>query len=296
MNMTANQDKRNKHIFKELDANFSLSESTRKRMKQNIMVEIDQRATRIHSPVRKKPFQKKLLYTSLATCLLAALFIGSTFVSPAMAQVASKIPYLGKLFEPEPITDIIFDTLEKQNYKVSSVGTVYPDGKIMDDIQRTLKAKGYHLVTIGITTHVDKDNHDSYSIDLEIADTETRTDAIKKEAQQILKKYDQANTDITFTKVNGPKREQGGRWGTIVTTIGDGLLSKKKYEVVGIGYSVNPSPHLNITISRQEEPQLFAKELEKVVEEFLESDKMKKQLQGDSYEVIIQNEAGERLN
>ncbi|WP_409273350.1 DUF4030 domain-containing protein [Neobacillus sp. SCS-31] len=74
-------------------------------------------------------FVKKLFYTSAFCVVVIGLFIGSAFFSPAMAEVASKIPFLSKIFEQKPINEMVRERLIENGYKISGVGYSVP-GKI----------------------------------------------------------------------------------------------------------------------------------------------------------------------
>ncbi|RDU36649.1 hypothetical protein DRW41_11355 [Neobacillus piezotolerans] len=67
-------------------------------------------------------FVKKLSYASAFCVVVIGLFIGSAFFSPAMAEVASIIPFLSKIFEQKPISEMVRDSLMDKGYKVSGVG------------------------------------------------------------------------------------------------------------------------------------------------------------------------------
>lgn len=62
---------------------------------------------------RKYSLGKKIIYGSSAAVLLFGLFVGSAFVSPVMAEVVAKIPYLGQLVASKSIGVAITDELEE---------------------------------------------------------------------------------------------------------------------------------------------------------------------------------------
>lgn len=72
--------------------------------------------------MKKRSIIRKLTYSGIALVILFGLFIGSAFISPAMAEVASKIPYLNKIFFSEPINQTIWRELEEKGYRISGVG------------------------------------------------------------------------------------------------------------------------------------------------------------------------------
>ena len=66
-------------------------------------------------------FTKKLSFISIAAVLLLSLLIGSVFVSPAMAKVASHIPYLSTFFKTKPVENLIDEKLKNDGYKISGM-------------------------------------------------------------------------------------------------------------------------------------------------------------------------------
>ncbi|WP_445489205.1 DUF4030 domain-containing protein [Niallia sp. 03133] len=69
----------------------------------------------------KRSLTGRLVYSGIALVLLFSLFIGSAFVSPVMAEVVSKIPYLNKILNSKPITIIIIEKLKNEGYKIAGI-------------------------------------------------------------------------------------------------------------------------------------------------------------------------------
>ncbi|WP_141604268.1 DUF4179 domain-containing protein [Terrilactibacillus laevilacticus] len=91
---------------------------------------------------------KKIAYICCAAILLFALLLSSAFVSPAIAKVVSKIPYLSLIFESKPVVVIIMENLEEKGYKNIGIGISYVPKK---NIQITVEgsAKYYNEVKEG---------------------------------------------------------------------------------------------------------------------------------------------------
>jgi len=71
---------------------------------------------------------KKWIYYSSAAVLLFGLLIGSALVSPAMANVVSKIPYLGSIFESKD--DVVVgmsEELREKGYPINGLGGSFPE-------------------------------------------------------------------------------------------------------------------------------------------------------------------------
>ncbi|MGG4385326.1 DUF4030 domain-containing protein [Priestia megaterium] len=89
---------------------------------------------------------RNVVYCGIALVILSGAFISSAFVSPAMAQVAAKIPYLGELFKQEPVSDVLYKELEKKGYKIDSLGQTYYGGKKQIEISVTGSEKYFKSV------------------------------------------------------------------------------------------------------------------------------------------------------
>jgi len=116
----------------------------------------------------------KFIYFSSAAVLLLGILIGTAFISPTMAEVVAKIPYLNLIFKSKSLDMIVWDKLNKQGYKLSSVGINYSPRKTINisldgsdeyynevktEVQKTvkevLKSKGYDSYSIRITQQKD---------------------------------------------------------------------------------------------------------------------------------------------
>ena len=295
---------------------------------------------------------KKLIYFSSAAVLLFGLFIGSAFVSPAMAKVVSKIPYLGQIFENKnDILKLISEELRAKGYKTTGAGVSFPKKEIeiviqgsenyfndvksdVDDIAKDiLKSKGYDAYTVKVSRytkrvdvpHSEKDKkqiekqekrnkmeneillsldkaREKYKllgtgidslqkiVEVQIPDTEKRTDEIEQYVQNIIQLKTNDQYTIKFKKINMKKREQDRRWMEILNTVSEDLLGKKDYNVRMVGYSVHPEPEIQmfITLSGSDEnTKAFAQQLEKIIDDFLESDQMKSRVKNDPYHITI---------
>ncbi|WP_019241070.1 MULTISPECIES: RNA polymerase sigma factor [Bacillus] len=75
---------------------------------------------------QKKSMGTKITYTLLIIILFLGLLISSAFVSPAMAKLVSKFPYLNEQFEQKPLKEEISDYLQ-------SAGIIWDDIYIIND-------------------------------------------------------------------------------------------------------------------------------------------------------------------
>lgn len=122
---------------------------------------------KIFSMKQNRPL-RNVVYCGIALVILSGAFISSAFVSPAMAQVAAKIPYLGQLFKQEPVSDVLYKELEKKGYKIDSLGQTYNGGKKQIEISVAGSEKYFKSVKDDINKIV-KDRlearqYDSYKV------------------------------------------------------------------------------------------------------------------------------------
>lgn len=87
---------------------------------------------KVHQKIHPKRVSlgKKLLYFSSAAIAALGLFIGLAFMSPAVANVAAKVPFLNMIFQSKPIEDVIQETLSEKGYKFEGFGTRYEPKKV----------------------------------------------------------------------------------------------------------------------------------------------------------------------
>ncbi|MFC9600991.1 DUF4030 domain-containing protein [Peribacillus butanolivorans] len=174
---------------------------------------------------KQRSLGKKVIYFSSAAVLLFGLLIGSAFVSPAMAKVISNIPYLGSIFQSEPISGLIFDELEEKGYKISGTGTSYSPHKIFhvtlegsdgyynevkDEVKKTvreiLKSKGYDAYSVEVT----KVRKDDVLSNEEMKEKTILENEVTKKLNQLEYKFDFVQTDPTektiFINIDGSRK------------------------------------------------------------------------------------------
>ncbi|MFC7786430.1 DUF4030 domain-containing protein [Rossellomorea sp. GCM10028870] len=300
---------------------------------------------------------RKWMYYSSAAILLFGLLIGSALVSPAMANVVSKIPYLGSIFESKG--DVVMDMsdeLREKGYPVNGLGVSFPEkvirigiegdqdyfNRVKAEVEKVamdfLKSRNYDAYTVKVSRYKEpkvpqKDKETQQrsedfqlidsrvreelgkrnvevlqlahlarpeSIQLEIPNTtEATSDEIKEVVREIMSENNIRPIPVEIKKINMKKREQDRRWREILQTVSDDLLGKKDYKVRMVGYSVHPEPEIqaHITLSsKDEDAKDFARQLERVIDEFLKSDHMKERIKGDSYHITIYSKDDKVIN
>lgn len=123
-------------------------------------------------PLVKKRRNRKFQLAAAAVVGLGIL-TGSAFLSPTMAEMASKIPYLGQVFQTKPVFELIHDALEKEGYKDLALGMTPGEkvlfeirlegsekdadrerGKITKIVEDILKSKGYDSYEIKVSSFI----------------------------------------------------------------------------------------------------------------------------------------------
>lgn len=90
-------------------------EEITERLKRNVIHQMK------NTPANKT-FKKKLIYVGSAAAILLLLF-SSAFISPAMAQIMVKIPFLQSIFISNSIDGLIMEELISEGYSVLKVQT-----------------------------------------------------------------------------------------------------------------------------------------------------------------------------
>lgn len=96
------------------------------------------------------------------------------------------------------------------------------------------------------------------------------------------------------------KKEREDRWMPIFNTIADGLTAKAEYKVKGIGYT-NKYDYFAIYITtnvsiKDEDAKELADAIEKTIDVYLTSEKVKNSIKGDDYKIIVNSKEGKQLN
>ncbi|WP_313894843.1 DUF4030 domain-containing protein [Psychrobacillus sp.] len=132
---------------------------------KNIKDESEKRAG-FEKPIGRKRGWRKSKF-AVAAIISLGILTGSAFLNPTMAEMASKIPYIGQIFQ-QPIYEVIFETLDKEGYKYGGIGMGMWDGKPYIDIE--LKGTEEYVkqeeekVLIILTEVLEKKGYDNYKL------------------------------------------------------------------------------------------------------------------------------------
>lgn len=125
-------------------------------------------------PAAKNKNKKKYQFAAAAMIGLG-LLTGSSFLNPTMAEIASKIPYLGQVFQTKPVFEVLREALESEGYDKIYLGMTPGEtalfeiriegsekdadlerGKITKITEKVLKSKGYDSYEIKVTSYIPK--------------------------------------------------------------------------------------------------------------------------------------------
>ena len=132
---------------------------------------------------------EKSQFVVVAAVISLIVLTGSAFLNPAMAEVVSKIPYLGQIFQ-KPIQEVIAETLEKEGYKPAGIGMGMWAQKPYFDIQlkgteEYVNQEEDKVINI-LTETLEKRGYDNY--ELKVSDTNegsTTLNEIDKERKEL---------------------------------------------------------------------------------------------------------------
>lgn len=146
---------------------------------KNISKESEKRADFEKSTGRKRGWRKP--HFVVAAVISLVVLTGSAFLSPTMAEVVSKIPYLGQVFH-KPILVVITEVLEKEGYKTAGIGMGMSGQKAYFDIglkgtEEYVKQEEDKVLNI-LTEILEKRGYDNY--ELMVSDTNEVSPAQKE--------------------------------------------------------------------------------------------------------------------
>jgi hypothetical protein len=117
-------------------------------------------------PVLKKRGKRKFQFAAAAVIGLGVL-TGSAFLNPAVAEMASKIPYLGQVFKTKSLDVLLWEALEKEGYERFSLG-MRPGETVLFEVRVEGSEKDAERERENITRVVDNvlksKGYDSYKI------------------------------------------------------------------------------------------------------------------------------------
>ena len=133
------------------------------------------------------PLENKIDFAVVVSVISLGVLTASAFLNPTMAEMASKIPYLGQVFQ-KPIFVVIMEVLEKEGYKPASVGIGRWGAKTHFDIQlkgteEYINQEEDKVLTI-LTRVLEKRGYNNYELTIsEVKEVSPALDEIVKQRQ-----------------------------------------------------------------------------------------------------------------
>ncbi|MEK5147363.1 DUF4030 domain-containing protein [Psychrobacillus sp. FSL K6-4615] len=148
---------------------------------KNISKESKNRTDVEKSTGRKRGRRK--LHFVVAAVISFVILTGSAFLSPTMAEVVSKIPYLGQIFY-KPIQEVIWEDLAKEGYQLSTIGMGKWEQKPYFDIELNgteeyVKQEEGKVINL-LNEILDKRGYDNYEL-MVSAKNENEVSSVQKE-------------------------------------------------------------------------------------------------------------------
>lgn len=295
--------------------------------------------------------KKRVAILSLSAAAVLGIFISTAFVSPAVAQVASRIPYLNLIFENKiqvtTLENDINQAIMEQDYKnialhvnrkekyieamVFNTEKYYNEVKapIKNMIQDILRERSENHFEIRVANNPEaaeqwskidveaekkiaeiektvyevlgKYNYDSprhtsgisvNRVNLELPITEPHIKKIPFEIKEMLKRRELGDLEVKVYTYDPGLEERGGKFMKIADSIATGLKAKPEYQIDSVGFTNNKEEHFYISIQlvlKSTDPNIkqVVENIEKTVQDFLESDDALKSIQNEKYQVVI---------
>ncbi|USK64292.1 DUF4030 domain-containing protein [Peribacillus frigoritolerans] len=162
--------------LKKLNADLMWKTKQKQELKKRIISDIEKLESQeknkspiLSTRIRNINLIRKLAYSGIALIILFSLFIGSTFVSPAMAEVVSKIPFLKSIINEKSVGTLINEELRERGYNFSGPIINYPNKTITITVEGTNQ---YYKSVKGEIEGIVKDvlqsnNYDAYKVKIE---------------------------------------------------------------------------------------------------------------------------------
>jgi hypothetical protein len=303
-----------------------------------------------HGLKGRKVIWKKAAAVTVSVAAAFGLFVGSAFVSPAMAQIVSTIPYLGNLFIQKPLFEEVKEALDQKQIKYDQLGIGIREKEVSvgfegtveyynqvktpveDLIKDILKARNNDAYKVRVFHDPDakkraaelfKNLDNDFDEEAEkvtaiagevlqkygyepngigvssnrrinidyIPNTETRLDQIKNDILTRLQQEQFKEYKIKFYLFDPTTKEREGRMVPLFLTMTDGLTARTEFKVSGTGYTNKRERfyievRTTVTSSDSDKEEVAAK-VEKVIQDFMQTEEAKKAVQNDIYEIVI---------
>ncbi|WP_075981783.1 DUF4030 domain-containing protein [Bacillus massilinigeriensis] len=358
------EDKEFEESLRKMETDLLWKKSQKQELKDRILKDIEgiqwmeeNKSPVIASTIRKQSIGRRLAYTGAVLAVLFGLFIGTTFFSPAMAEVAAKIPYLNKVFQLKPLNEVLWEKLQAEGYKIETIGgsareisisiggsdAYYNEvrGKVKEIAEGILESREYDAYKVKVIKSIERMNESTpisdrdqaiqdtmmeiqkelekldvnvlaqgygysapntkkFRVQIDVPNTETRDEVIKQIINQKFEEKNLSNYSIDIKKIDLVQRERESKWDRVFPTIIEGLTAKKEYKVTGFAYSFHPAPLQIIIKTSIESTDKDAAEraaiIEETIEEFLHSEEIKSEIEGEPYQIIIRSKDKKHIN
>ncbi|RUL51876.1 DUF4179 domain-containing protein [Lysinibacillus antri] len=288
----------------------------------------------------KKKKKRNFKFISAAIVGIGIL-TGSAFLNPSMAEMASKIPYLGQVFKQKPATQVMYERLLNENYQ--DIGITETPGDVVNYevrikgateevnrerenitsiVESILESRGYDNYKITVKANrseyiplteeekkmtelasiLEKElklkgydiigaNPFDSEIEIRIPATEMRVEEIKADTFEIAK-MNGINKSVKLDIIDTEVSARQNQWMNYLSSIGEGLASKKEFKVTNYGFSYKNQKMKIFIYTSMNQNDSFAKEtvvkIKKEIQSFLSSEEVRNSIIGEeTYELHI---------
>lgn len=153
-------------LLQKIDNEIDWNQNHKEKLNEELRARIEQKQFDLK---KKKGSLKKPAYYVAMAATIFVLFIGSGFVSPAMANVISKIPVINLIFKNNDLISQIDSELQEKHYNIGNISITYiPEKTINIPIIGT--DNDYDSIKVDVRNTVkailQSQNYDSYDIKL----------------------------------------------------------------------------------------------------------------------------------
>jgi uncharacterized protein with GYD domain len=167
---------------------------------------------------------------------------------------------------------------------------------LIEEIHQKFEESGFNTSGFGVTH-----NEYDHNVTVDVPNTEKRTAEIEQTIQQIIDSNDFGEFDIKLNIFNKERRELESAIATsVIPPLHEGLRARKEFHTKGMAYSFHPLP-LQIIVkttidSSDRDAKEIAKKIETNVEEFLNTEEIKKVMKNEPYKIIVRSSDQKKLN
>lgn len=204
------------------------------------------------------------------------------------------------------VRKIVKDTLDKRDYdrfeikiysnrdidhNVSDINS--KESSLIKDINKEAEEHGLEILMFGTRP-------DEKTFQIDISSDEERIDELEKIILDVAKRYGMQDYTVKFHKVDLKQQTKLQEWDKVISVLAEELIGNSNYKVDQISYS-NPKELFTLIItlsldSSNPEAKKSAQDLEKMVNDLINSEVVNEQIKREPYDILIKSKDGKKIN